>query len=89
MTLVSNWLLIASPHRRCQPNAGITCQLRQSRCPKRFRDVDHLEEVMTTPTPALIADLEKAPGDIVVLGVGGKMGPTLARMAKRADPGGE
>ena len=54
--------------------------------PDRFRDVDHLEEVMTTPTPALIGDLEKAPGDIIVLGVGGKMGPTLARMAKRADP---
>jgi nucleoside-diphosphate-sugar epimerase len=27
------------------------------------------------------------PGDIMVLGVGGKMGPTLARMAKRAAPG--
>ena len=54
--------------------------------PERFRDVEHLEEVMTTPSPALIADLEKAPGDIIVLGVGGKMGPTLARMAKRAAP---
>ena len=54
--------------------------------PDSFRDVEHLEEVMTTPTAALIADLEKAPGDIIVLGVGGKMGPTLARMAKRAAP---
>ena len=27
------------------------------------------------------------PGDIMVLGVGGKMGPTLARLAKRAAPG--
>jgi nucleoside-diphosphate-sugar epimerase len=54
--------------------------------PEYFRDVEHLEEVMTTPTAALIADLEKAPGDIIVLGVGGKMGPTLARMAKRAAP---
>jgi prephenate dehydrogenase len=26
------------------------------------------------------------PGDILVLGVGGKMGPTLARLAKRAAP---
>jgi nucleoside-diphosphate-sugar epimerase len=58
----------------------------QTTFPDRFRDVAHLEEVMTTPTPALIADLEKAPGDIIVLGVGGKMGPTLARMAKRAAP---
>jgi len=49
--------------------------------------IDHLEEVMTTPSAALIADLARVPGDIMVLGVGGKMGPTLARMAKRAAPG--
>jgi nucleoside-diphosphate-sugar epimerase len=54
--------------------------------PKRFESVDHLEDVMTTPSPALVADLARAPGDIIVLGVGGKMGPTLARMAKRAAP---
>jgi nucleoside-diphosphate-sugar epimerase len=54
--------------------------------PERFESVDHLEEVMTTPSPALVADLARAPGDIIVLGVGGKMGPTLARMAKRAAP---
>ena len=41
---------------------------------------------MTTPSRALIADLAKVPGDIIVLGVGGKMGPTLARLAKRAAP---
>src|SRR5262249_38237560 len=28
----------------------------------------------------------RVPGDILVLGVGGKMGPTLARMAKRVEP---
>ena len=54
--------------------------------PDRFDSVDHLEDVMTTPSPALVADLARAPGDIMVLGVGGKMGPTLARMAKRAAP---
>ena len=51
-----------------------------------FEDVAALEEFMTRPSPALAADLERAPGDILVLGVGGKMGPTLARMAKRAAP---
>jgi nucleoside-diphosphate-sugar epimerase len=51
-----------------------------------FRDVEHLEDVMTTPSEALAADLAGVPGDIVVLGVGGKMGPTLARLAKRAVP---
>jgi nucleoside-diphosphate-sugar epimerase len=39
---------------------------------------------MTTPSAALVADLEGAPGDILLLGAGGKMGPTLARMARRA-----
>jgi nucleoside-diphosphate-sugar epimerase len=42
---------------------------------------------MTRPSKALIDDLARTPGDIMVLGVGGKMGPTLARLAKRAAPG--
>jgi nucleoside-diphosphate-sugar epimerase len=54
--------------------------------PPRLESVEHLEDVMTTPSPALVADLARAPGDILVLGVGGKMGPTLARLAKRAVP---
>ena len=54
--------------------------------PDRFDDVRQLEEVMTQPSEALAADLERVPGDILVLGVGGKMGPTLARMARRASP---
>jgi nucleoside-diphosphate-sugar epimerase len=54
--------------------------------PDRFRDEAELEEVMTRPSPALVADLAAVPGDILILGIGGKMGPTLARLAKRADP---
>jgi nucleoside-diphosphate-sugar epimerase len=54
--------------------------------PQRFADVAALEDFMTTPSAALEADLARAPGDLMVLGVGGKMGPTLARLAKRADP---
>ncbi|MFO1196081.1 MAG: NAD(P)-dependent oxidoreductase [Burkholderiaceae bacterium] len=54
--------------------------------PARFDDAEHLEDVMTAPTPALEADLARVPGDLLVLGVGGKMGPTLARMARRASP---
>jgi nucleoside-diphosphate-sugar epimerase len=55
--------------------------------PERFANVDELEDFMTAPTPELRAELERADGDLIVLGVGGKMGPTLARMAKRAVPG--
>ena len=51
-----------------------------------FRDVAELEEFMTRPSPELAADLARAAGDVLVLGAGGKMGPTLARMAKRAAP---
>ena len=51
-----------------------------------FGGVDALEEFMTRPTPELESDLARSGGDILILGVGGKMGPTLARMAKRAAP---
>jgi nucleoside-diphosphate-sugar epimerase len=52
-----------------------------------FADVAALEEFMTRPTPELQSDLARADGELMVLGVGGKMGPTLARMARRAAPG--
>src|SRR5688572_30897842 len=52
---------------------------------QRFADVDELEEYMTRPRAELQADLSGI-GEILILGVGGKMGPTLARMAKRAAP---
>ncbi len=55
--------------------------------PDRFRDVEHLEEVMTAPTAALRAAFEKLPGDLIILGVGGKIGPTLAGLARRAATG--
>jgi nucleoside-diphosphate-sugar epimerase len=55
--------------------------------PTHFEDVEALEDFMSEPTPALVAELAQVDGDILVLGVGGKMGPTLARMAKRAAPG--
>jgi nucleoside-diphosphate-sugar epimerase len=54
--------------------------------PQSFTGVAHLEEVMTAPSAALEADLRALQGDILILGVGGKMGPTLARLAKRAAP---
>ena len=41
---------------------------------------------MSTPSPALVTDLEQVDGDLIILGVGGKMGPSLARLARRAAP---
>jgi nucleoside-diphosphate-sugar epimerase len=43
-----------------------------------------LEVLLSEPTPGAIATMKRLPGDIILLGVAGKMGPTLARMAKRA-----
>jgi nucleoside-diphosphate-sugar epimerase len=52
--------------------------------PSHFTDIDHLEEFMSTPTQSLIQDLAEVHGDIMILGVAGKMGVTLARVIKRA-----
>lgn len=49
-----------------------------------IRDVTQLEELLSEPTPSVVRVLGGLTGDILVLGIGGKMGPTLARMAKRA-----
>lgn len=55
--------------------------------PNRFASVDELEDQLSTPSPAVVDDLAAVDGDLLVLGVAGKMGPTLARMARRAAPG--
>jgi nucleoside-diphosphate-sugar epimerase len=47
-------------------------------------DESELDEALSTPRDATVAALARTPGDIVILGAGGKMGPTLARMARRA-----
>jgi len=49
-----------------------------------IQEVSELEELLSEPTDGTIRALAALDGDILVLGVGGKMGPTLARMAKRA-----
>ena len=54
--------------------------------PKKFASIDELDAFLATPSQALVDDLARAPGDIMILGVGGKMGPTLARLAKNAAP---
>lgn len=47
-------------------------------------NVAELEVRLSEPTDAVIATLRSVPGDLLLLGVAGKMGPTLARMARRA-----
>ena len=43
-----------------------------------------LESHLSEPTAEVIAAIAALEGDILILGVGGKMGPTLAKQAKRA-----
>ena len=45
---------------------------------------ERLGELLTTPSEALTADMERLDGDILVLGAGGKMGPSLCVLARRA-----
>ena len=54
--------------------------------PSRFENVEALEDFLSLPSQALIDDLAALDGDLMILGVGGKMGPTMARLAKRAAP---
>lgn len=43
-----------------------------------------LEAALTTPSDSLIRDLSSMKGDLAILGAGGKMGPTLSILARRA-----
>jgi nucleoside-diphosphate-sugar epimerase len=52
--------------------------------PDIIADLEQLDELLSRPTAAVVHALSRVEGDIVVLGVAGKMGPTLARMARRA-----
>ena len=61
-----------------------------SRDPSRYpagaiESVEQLEDLLSEPTDGVRRTLARLDGDLLLLGVGGKMGPTLARMARRAD----
>jgi nucleoside-diphosphate-sugar epimerase len=54
--------------------------------PDTIPDIASLDDLLCRPSQALIDDLQKVDGDIMILGVAGKMGPTLAGLAKAALP---
>ncbi len=54
------------------------------RYPSKIENESQLEDLLSKPTPEVVASFSKQEGDLIVLGVGGKIGPSLARMAKRA-----
>src|SRR5690606_24575125 len=46
--------------------------------------IEELEYMLSTPSAELVKDIAQVEGDILILGVGGKMGPSLAKLAMRA-----
>ena len=52
--------------------------------PARFESIRQLEEFMSSPSEALVEYWKHLDGDVMIIGAGGKIGPTMAMMAKRA-----
>jgi nucleoside-diphosphate-sugar epimerase len=52
--------------------------------PRSIEDVRQLDDLLSDPPDYVVDALRNLDGDLLVLGVAGKMGPTLAMMAKRA-----
>jgi dTDP-4-dehydrorhamnose reductase len=49
-----------------------------------IKNIEELEDHLSRPTEADAAAMSALNGDLLILGVGGKMGPSLSRLARRA-----
>ena len=49
-----------------------------------MKDIDKIYQQLLGPSDELVSEIAALDGDILILGVGGKMGPDLARLAKAA-----
>ncbi|GBE28339.1 NAD dependent epimerase/dehydratase family protein [bacterium BMS3Bbin03] len=52
--------------------------------PEMIETDEQLDEIVSRPAPELVRSLAGLSGDIIMLGIGGKLGPDLARLALRA-----
>ena len=52
--------------------------------PESIKDVEQLEKLLCIPNPALVDIMRRLKGDIMILGVAGKMGVTMAMLAVNA-----
>jgi hypothetical protein len=55
-----------------------------AKLPAKIESVKELEEFLSRPSPSLIEYMKRLKGDIMIIGAGGKIGPTMTIMAKRA-----
>lgn len=58
--------------------------MRMENLARTIESVEELDEVMTRPSPELVSFMRTLEGPLVVLGAGGKMGPSLCVRARRA-----
>ncbi len=49
-----------------------------------IQNPEQLEDQLSEPTPEVVQAMGRLEGDLILLGVAGKMGPSLVRMARRA-----
>jgi len=52
--------------------------------PQTIETAPQLDEILSRPSESLISSMKRLAGDVMILGAGGKIGPTMARLAKRA-----
>lgn len=76
---------MASPALDNPPSRAVAGPREMQHLPAHFASSVELDESLSTPTDALVRMMSRLEGPLMILGVGGKMGPTLARMARRAD----
>jgi dTDP-4-dehydrorhamnose reductase len=58
--------------------------LEMKNLPDTIKNTEELETLLSTPSAALVEYFRDLDGDIMILGAGGKIGPSMAMMAKRA-----
>lgn len=52
--------------------------------PDLIQTEEQLDDLLTIPSGALRDMMDRLEGDLIILGIGGKMGATIGRMALRA-----
>src|SRR5439155_19357170 len=77
---------VRRPRHPAAIRRGRNMLLTRESLPQTISDIAALDDLLCRPRQALIDDLRKINGDIMILGVAGKMGPTLAGLAKAAVP---
>jgi nucleoside-diphosphate-sugar epimerase len=70
---------------QCLPE-NTACRMRadSESWPERIESEEQLDDVLTRPGAALADFIKSVPSPLLLLGAGGKMGPTLAMLARRA-----